>query len=192
MSTRRRHLRNESRPRRLATLLWRGARTGILITALLIVALPLATDYEWRTVVTGSMAPTIEPGDVILVAPVSGAPKLGDVVVFESPLNPPTRIVHRIVAFDEHGMALTQGDANNGPDPWALDPGEVLGNPSLTVPKVGFVVEAATSRAGIALFLIVPAVAIILSEIPLWYRFIRYGKEAFEVPVRGRHLVGAT
>ena len=168
-----------------------GAQVFLLIVALTVVGLPMTTGYEWRPVVSGSMVPLIEAGDVILAKPIDRAVEVGDVVVFADPAHADRDIVHRIVAIDENGMATTRGDANNGPDPWLVDPGSISGGLVLSIPKVGFVVEALTSRAGIAIFLVLPSLAIILAEIPVWYRFVRYGKEAFEPRPQGRHLVAA-
>ena len=191
MGTRGRHLRSVPTNRRPRRFVVAGAQVLLLLVALTVVGLPMTTGYEWRTVVSGSMVPLIKAGDVILAKPLDRAVEVGDVVVFADPVHADRDIVHRVVAIDEQGMVTTRGDANNGPDPWLVDSGTISGGLVLSIPKVGFVVEALTSKAGIAAFLVLPSLAIILAEIPVWYRFIRYGKEAFEPRPQGRHLVVA-
>jgi len=188
MTARGRHLRTEPTTRRLLRAVASVGQVVLVLAALAVIGLPMATDYQWRTVVTGSMRPAIEPGDVILAAPLTEAAQVGDVVVFADPSGD-RDIVHRISGFDDDGMVITKGDANNGVDPWALAPEELTGSVVFQVPKVGFLVEAMDSKTGIVLFLVVPALAIIAAESRVWYRFIRYGKEAFDSP-QGRHAAG--
>lgn len=188
MTARGRHLRTEPTTRRLLRAVASVGQVVLVLAALAVIGLPMATDYQWRTVVTGSMRPAIEPGDVILAAPLTEAAQVGDVVVFADPSGD-RDIVHRISGFDDDGMVITKGDANNGVDPWALAPEELTGSVVFKVPKVGFLVEAMDSKTGIVLFLVVPALAIIAVESRVWYRFIRYGKEAFDSP-QGRHAAG--
>lgn len=188
MTARGRHLRTEPITRRLLRAVASVGQVVLVLAALAVIGLPMATDYQWRTVVTGSMRPAIEPGDVILAAPLTEAAQVGDVVVFADPSGD-RDIVHRISGFDDDGMVITKGDANNGVDPWALAPEELTGSVVFQVPKVGFLVEAMDSKTGIVLFLVVPALAIIAAESRVWYRFIRYGKEAFDSP-QGRHAAG--
>lgn len=188
MTARGRHLRTEPTTRRLLRAVASVGQVVLVLAALAVIGLPMATDYQWRTVVTGSMRPAIEPGDVILAAPLTEAAQVGDVVVFADPSGD-RDIVHRISGFDDDGMVITKGDANNGVDPWALAPEELTGSVVFQVPKVGFLVEAMDSKTGIVLFLVVPALAIIAVESRVWYRFIRYGKEAFDSP-QGRHAAG--
>src|SRR5690554_5540837 len=187
MTARGRHLRIDPIGRRLLRTAMTVAQVAVVVVALAVIALPLATDHEWRTVVTGSMRPTIEPGDVILTAPSTEPVQVGDVVTFVDPIHGDRDVVHRVVGFDSDGMVLTKGDANDELDPWALHPDDVRGSVVVQVPKVGFAVEAMSSKVGIALSLFVPSVLILVSEVRVWYRFVRYGREAFEPVSRRRH-----
>lgn len=165
---------------------------GLFVAAaLVVVALPLVTKGEWRTVVSGSMEPYVSPGDVVLVAPTPEAPGVGDVVAFVDPLQPDRDVLHRVVALDEQGALVTRGDANDVDDPWTVAPSEVLGVEVLTIPRLGFLVSTVASDVGILLFLVVPALLILFNESKVWYRYIRYGSAAFEETVRGRHLQGS-
>ncbi|MFP3915703.1 MAG: signal peptidase I [Actinomycetota bacterium] len=188
MISRGRHLRVDSTARRVLRLAAPVGQVALVLAALVVIGLPRATDYEWRTVVTGSMRPAIHPGDVVLAAPPDGPPEVGEVVLFRDPLEGDRDVVHRVVGFTADGEMVTRGDANNGVDPWTLSTLDLSGRVVFQVPRVGFVVDAMSSKAGIVIFLVVPSLAIMAAETRVWYRFIRYGKEAFEEAARGRHL----
>lgn len=164
--------------------------------ALAVVAIPLASEGEWRTIQTGSMEPLVSPGDVVLVTP-PRAPEVGDVIAFTDPIRPERDVLHRVVDIDEEGMLITRGDANDVVDPWLLDPATVIGTQTITIPTIGFVIAAVGSDLGILLFLVIPALLIVISEGRIWYRYVRYGPEAFEplggrhMTPRGKHLAGA-
>jgi len=61
------------------------------------------------TVKTGSMEPTIKPGDYIIIKS-SSKYKLGDIVTYKNDKD--EYITHRIVAINKD-IIVTQGDANN-------------------------------------------------------------------------------
>ena len=85
--------------------------------------------YEAYVVRTGSMAPTIPAGSVVIVEPVSPlALKEGDILSYRRPAAPPITVTHRIVFLrlndDDRNPApliRTQGDANGVPDPWQIE-----------------------------------------------------------------------
>lgn len=161
---------------------------ALVAVVLAIVAIPLATGGEWRTVQTGSMEPEISPGDVVLVQ--SGAPvQVGDVVAFPDPLQPGRDVLHRVVGVDNEGLLVTRGDANDTADPWTVSPSDVIGTQSLAVPKLGLLVQTVSSDLGILLFLVVPALLILINESRVWFRWVRYGSAAFQEQPRGRHVV---
>jgi signal peptidase I len=165
---------------------------GLLVAvALVVVALPLVSKGEWRTVQTGSMEPHVAPGDVVLLAPSQDSPEVGDVVAFPDPLQPDRDVLHRVVARDEQGALVTRGDANDVDDPWTVAPSEVIGTEVVSIPKLGFLVSTVASDLGILIFLVIPALLIVFNESKVWYRYIRYGRSAFEEPLPGRHLAGS-
>lgn len=73
-----------------------------------------------------SMEPTYQVGDVVLTR--AGAPSIGDVVVFDPPLESPTRplVLHRIVGGSPQGW-ITRGDGNPHTDPWVPTSDDVVG-----------------------------------------------------------------
>lgn len=73
---------------------------------------------------TGSMAPTMQPGDGFIAIPaaIAGPPDVGDVVVFQAQeLQGGGLTTHRIVGQTEAGF-ITQGDANPFPDQDGVEP----------------------------------------------------------------------
>lgn len=97
-------------------------------------------------VLTGSMRPGIQPGDLVLVTPEPvGAVRPGQVVLFKPPGNGEP-VVHRVVSVDELGgvpAIHTKGDANNVADPWnaRLD-GSRAWRVSAVIPRLGYLAVA--------------------------------------------------
>jgi signal peptidase len=166
------------RLRRPARWMVTAMMVGAIALFVGVVALPRLAGAELRTVVSGSMEPTIEPGSVVVAFPVSAEDlEVGDIIIFRRPDNPEQVVTHRITGIDQ-GPPLaieTGGDANNAPDSWSLSPSAVLGKVAFHVPKLGYLVERVDSLAGFLAFLVVPSLLLVVSEIGAWYRFVRYG-----------------
>jgi len=86
------------------------------------------TEYlPFHPVSSGSMVPTLNVGDLIVVRGVE--PKLvsiGDIIVFHSPRDHDMLIVHRVVGINDQGGRLyfeTKGDNNPAKDSWFPHPG---------------------------------------------------------------------
>ncbi len=91
-------------------------------------------------VASGSMRPTIDVGDVLIIAKASAdVVEEGDIIQFRQGDN---TIMHRVIEIQEVEGAkffITQGDANNAPDLEAVGPEQVVGKAVFTVPKIGWV-----------------------------------------------------
>jgi signal peptidase I len=92
----------------------------IVIAAVLVLGIGLAIHVEglhFQTVLSGSMRPTLSPGDVAVTQAVpTSSLRVGDVIVFV----PPTAseaVIHRISSL-RNGVMTTKGDANTVSDPW--------------------------------------------------------------------------
>jgi len=109
---------------------------------------------------TGSMEPTLQPGDGFVSVPkaVSGPIQEGDVVVFRSESVQDGRLTtHRVVEVTDRGL-VTKGDANPFTDQASGEPpvkrAEVVATAMtvdghvFVVPGVGFVVERARGAVG--------------------------------------------
>lgn len=94
-----------------------------------------------RVIISGSMVPAIDIGDVVIVKKTAGEQvQLGEVILF--PLEEmPT--VHRVIEVrridDGPPVFVTKGDANDSPDPDPVPADHVLGEVIMVVPKVGWI-----------------------------------------------------
>ena len=95
------------------------------------------------TMISGSMRPTMDVGDVAIVldAPADSI-QTGDIIQF---WRDGEMVIHRVVEVSdaETGrLFVTKGDANREPDAALVYPGQVRGKVVLNIPKVGWAVIA--------------------------------------------------
>lgn len=121
----------------------------VVLGGLALVAVPKATGSRPLTVLTGSMTPTYQPGDVVIVKPTDAKNlQIGDAITFQAESDNPQLTTHRIqgVVLTSEGRAyVTQGDANGAADPMPIKPEQVRGTVWYSVPYVGY---AATWASG--------------------------------------------
>lgn len=140
---------------------------GVAVAA--IVTLPAAFGYTSLTVLSGSMAPTLHTGDIVVakkIAPADTRP--GDVVTFRNPEDRSKLFTHRIVrmrVLDDHATFVTRGDANTGVEHWSIPSDGTIARVDLHVPKLGYLTNVAGSRFGRLGLLVVPAVLLALFEL---------------------------
>ena len=113
------------------------------------------------TVLTGSMSPRLEPGDLIAVVPTEAADlRVGDIITFQPKSGDPLVITHRIVRVqDEDGERVftTRGDANSAADaPIIAD--QIKGRMIYSIPMLGYLTHALSAWAP----LLVPCAAVAL------------------------------
>lgn len=98
-----------------------------------------------QVVLTGSMRPTIQPGDLVITdsTPVSQL-AVGDVIAFFPP-GEPQAVLHRIATLtveDAGSTVTTRGDANSMDDPWrATLRGDTAYRLAFVVPLIGWLTE---------------------------------------------------
>jgi signal peptidase I len=109
-----------------------------------------------RIVLTGSMAPAIHTGDVIITTPVSRkTPVIGDVIAYQAKrFNGDSVAVfsHRIVSGNIETGFVVKGDSNKTPDTQRPQRGDILGVVIFVIPYIG---NLLTPKA---LFLLVPCI----------------------------------
>lgn len=140
----------------------------------------------WRalSVQTGSMRPAINPGDMVLVkrVPIS-ALKNGDVITYINPKNKKQTITHRIVSVKKQSPQLiVKGDANDSPDPVVFIH-QIIGKQKYRVPFAGYLMNFLRTWQGLTIFLYLPALFIIVSEIK---RLTVYYKSQQRYVIAGR------
>ena len=109
---------------------------------------PRILGYQTSTMLTGSMAPLINPGDVVVTVPTPLTDiKVGDIITYHIPVEDQRVETHRITEITttaDGGVAVqTKGDANNGIDPWlATLQGKTVDKQIATIPYVGNAIRA--------------------------------------------------
>lgn len=148
---------------------------GVLLVAVFVVqAAPgvVGADASY-VVLSGSMEPTISPGDAVVVRDVDPATlESGDVITFVRS-DESTPVTHRVVEVveGEDGLAFrTKGDANSDPDPAPVPASNVTGEVWFAIPLVGHVVMFANTPTGLAVLVGLPIAAFVVSEL---YAFVR-------------------
>lgn len=175
-----------SRTRRVGSALGNIAVVLLCLSAAVLIALAALarTDgagisriagHPVLTVLSDSMTPTFKAGDLLVDRPASGPAtslKVGDAITFKTGTDGHL-ITHRIVGVEDGATGIsfrTQGDANNAPDAQLVSPEQVVGIYSRHIPYAGYALQAAHSRQGLFLLIVVPAVALLLPTFRKWWR----------------------
>lgn len=125
--------------------------TMLAVAALVFLLLaigPRILGYQTSTMLTGSMAPLINPGDVVVTVPTPIVDlKVGDIITYHIPVEDQRVETHRITEItataDGSVAVQTKGDANNGIDPWiATLQGKTVDKQIATIPYVGNAIRA--------------------------------------------------
>jgi signal peptidase len=140
------------------------ARVVVTVVAgLALVALAPSVVAGWWSgvVVSGSMAPALRVGDVVITRPLSEQPERGRIIVFREQPDSSRTLVHRISGFTEDGHFITKGDANDGPDSTPVAREAVIGAAVVRVPAVGLPVTWARQGDGRRLALSIGSLALL-------------------------------
>jgi len=140
----------------------------VVVAFLLIISVfPITDNIKLMIVQSGSMAPAIKMGSLVMVKPVSDY-KIGDVITFgpySKTKAPTTHRIYDIKVVDSQPVYITKGDANNAPDAREIKKSDIVGKVLLSVSYMGYAVDFAKKPVGFALIIIIPASVIISDEI---------------------------
>ncbi|MDQ4501256.1 signal peptidase I [Sinomonas sp. ASV322] len=138
---------------------------------------PRFLDYQTSTMLTGSMAPLINPGDVVVsVKTPTSALKVGDIITYQIPVQDQRVETHRIATVTREAagstIITTKGDANNGPDPWtAVITDNTVYTAAAVVPHLGDAIRVVRSPAvGSALTFGAPSLLVAMLLVSIWRR----------------------
>jgi signal peptidase len=116
----------------------------LAVAAFVLLAIgPRLLGYQTSTMLTGSMAPLINPGDVVVTVPVPVKDiRVGDIITYHIPVEDQRVETHRITEITTTATGQTavqtKGDANNGKDPWvATLSGQTVDRHVMTIPYLG-------------------------------------------------------
>jgi signal peptidase len=125
---------------------------GAVGLAAAVAVLPAAVGGSALTVLSPSMRPTVDPGDVVVIRPRPvESVAVGDVITFldrEAQTDATRLVTHRVVAVEPGPVFRTRGDANPDPDPGPVAAADVRGVLWYSVPWVGGLAAKAMTRGG--------------------------------------------
>ena len=137
--------------RRLLAGTVRWSVRGLMAVALLAFAVlaigPHVLGYRTMTMLTGSMSPQIDPGDVVLSTPLDVQDVTeGMVISYHIPIDDHRVVTHRVVSVEhtaDGGVTVqTKGDANEAVDPWqATLQGDTAYQVRAVIPALGHVIQ---------------------------------------------------
>ena len=114
---------------------------------------PHVLGYRTMTMLTASMSPSIDPGDVTVVTPLAVSDVTeGMVITYHIPIGEHQLITHRVVSV-EHGAdgsvtVQTKGDNNESVDPWSATlSGDTAYQVRAVIPEIGHVIHALRTPA---------------------------------------------
>lgn len=118
--------------------------------------------FRTYTVLSGSMKPKINPGDIVVVTnKANNKLKKDDIITFKEENDV---ITHRIIDIKDNGY-ITKGDNNNSIDSFIVYPENVIGKVLFHIPKIGYIVEFLARPIVISIEMILLAILIIKSVI---------------------------
>lgn len=135
----------------------------------------LRTSHPLFAVASGSMKPTLQVGDLIVVQGLNASEinanySNGDVIVFRKPTNSRDLIVHRAVEKKLDGDTWsfrTKGDNNSGVDPWWVSEKDLIGKvigPS--APLLGYTFLFMQAPIGMLIVVAIMLVSILIGYLP--------------------------
>lgn len=133
---------------------------GLVAGFVALVLAPVVIGWRPYTVLTGSMRPGIQPGDVVMDRPIPiTRAHVGEVVTFSDPTRHGELVTHRIRSIShQEGLTNveTRGDANNTSERWTIATKDRVGLVVYRLPKIGHVAVIVRSKVGILLVIVVP------------------------------------
>jgi signal peptidase len=140
--------------------------------------------YRYYTVLTPSMTPSYQVGDIVVVRTGSISEiQEGDVITFNPSSDGETYLTHRVTQIftDYEGTGetcfKTKGDANDAEDNFVIDSGRVIGKVIFHVPKVGYLIRFVQLKW----YFVVPLVVLLL----IWIKLLKLYSEAVQKETKG-------
>ena len=132
-----------------------GGLTLLLVGFGLALLLAVGLVFGWWRVMpvqSASMAPAVPNGSAVIVTPESfDDVKVGQVIIYQPPVDGASSLVHRVTAVTRDGTSLsvhTRGDANRSDDPWTAELRSApVWHVRSVVPHAGRVVNVLRNRA---------------------------------------------
>ena len=131
---------NQYAKRQVATII---SFAGYVAIAVLMTFVLLSTTgkIQARVVLTGSMSPTIDAGDIVFLNPSkANIPQKNDIVTYTGRRFDGTAVgsfTHRIIGGDAQNGFILKGDGNTNPDVQQVKPVDIVGKVVFVIPYIG-------------------------------------------------------
>lgn len=143
---------------------------GLLFGLCMAVTVPILLRDRSLTVLTGSMEPTLNVGDVVVVKQISPLDaRVGDVITFRDPADATRLVTHRVRSVqvgDGVARFVTKGDANTSVERWKVPTDGTIARVLYRVPRIGYALFWVRGRSGRLLLVVIPA--LLLGAYELW------------------------
>ena len=149
-----------------ALVLWLvfGLAAGTVLAA----GAPVLFGYRSFTVLSGSMQPLLDVGDVVVTKPVVARDvRVGDVITFpdEEREELVTHRVRSIQLVGERASIETRGDANDASEQWSVASDGSVGRVAYHLPLVGYALVWTHGRWARILLIVIPALLLAAIEL---------------------------
>lgn len=154
------------RIRKLKTRHVTYAVLAVLVGLVALLATSPLFGVRFDVVLSGSMSPSLNAGDLVVVVPASlDGLKVGDIVVFKSPLGG-DQVCHRLIGIEQGSEItfLTKGDNNEDPDPFVLKSQDIVGKVHAGVPFLGYVIQWLRGPFGLLVIIGLLAAALLIPD----------------------------
>lgn len=136
---------------------------GMVLSTKLTGGEPEVFGYQLKTVLSGSMEPSIQTGSIIAVKSIGEEEKAtfqtGDVITFTEENRLVTHRISDVISTDSGVHYTTKGDNNHAPDSNPVLAENIVAEYNgFTIPYVGYFLHFAQSPNGSILFMIIPGV----------------------------------
>jgi signal peptidase I len=127
------------------------AAVGLLAGLVVLVSGGQVQRYQFMSVLSGSMVPTVNVGDLVVARVVTPDQlQAGELATFREP-ETGKLITHRVQSIIWHGEladVVTRGDANEIGENWSVSASDRVGEVVLRVPRAGYAVGLLATPAG--------------------------------------------
>jgi signal peptidase len=142
---------------------------GLVAGLVLAAGLPVLFGLHSFTVLSGSMRPTLQVGDVTVTRPIPARDaRVGDIVTFHDPGDRTRLVTHRITTLHlagDQAIVTTKGDANNHAEHWTLPASGTVGRVAFHLPLIGWALVPMHGRNARLLLVVLPALLLGLIEL---------------------------
>ncbi|WP_427337760.1 signal peptidase I [Caloranaerobacter sp. DY30410] len=133
--------------------------------------IPSVFGIKFMTVLSGSMQPNVEVGDLVVIRPIVPKKiKKGDIITYR--LTDNIFITHRVIGIihdNNECLFITKGDANNVKDDEKINSGQLVGKVFLVIPNGGYILYFLKKSIVFTFLILILLIIFIRGEIKIFY-----------------------